>query len=648
MSWIHRLYETYENCQSMIGKIEDDSKVPLLPICHTTQKANIEIVIDGEGNFKRARVISKELARTIIPCTENSGGRTSGESPHPLCDKLQYIAADYKNFGGDKKHYYEGYLTQLKEWCNSPCHGHFKVKGVLKYVNNGCVIKDLVAHKILFVGDDGKLLKKWDGNKNEKPSIFNLFQNETWQADAFVRWEVEIAGDDCPKVWEDSELWDCWINYYSSKKNIKTLCYITGIESFVADQHPAKLRNDGDKAKIISSNDWEGFTFRGRFTDTKENNKYQACGINFLVSQKAHSALRWLISRQGYRNYDQAFVAWSIAGKQIPKPWEDPFEMLGVEGLVNDNIGAHDTAQQLALKLKNKISGYKSDLGKTDSIVVIGLDSATPGRMAITYYRELTASDFLKRLEYWHESCAWVHAYKFIEEKQGNKKKNKHIHFVGAPAPKDIAEAVHGNKVNDKLKKATIERILPCIIDGRQIPVDIVESIIRRASNKISMDNWEWNKTLSIACALFRKLNEKEGYEMALNETRTTRDYLYGRLLAVAEHVEDRALYIAGEKRDTTAAKMMQRFSERPFSTWKIIEEALTPYKTRLQAKRSGFLHEKKILLDAIHDLFQEGDYENDKQLTGEYLLGYHCQRSALRPEFNETEDVHSETEKNI
>jgi CRISPR-associated protein Csd1 len=42
------------------------------------------------------------------------------------------------------------------------------------------------------------------------------------------------------------------------------------------------------------------------------------------------------------------------------------------------------------------------------------------------------------------------------------------------------------------------------------------------------------NKVFSIACALYRKLNEKEGYDMALEEGRKTRDYLYGRLLALA------------------------------------------------------------------------------------------------------------------
>jgi CRISPR-associated protein Csd1 len=76
MSWIQKLCDTYNNCQAMIGVEGDENEVPLLPICHTTQKAQIEIVIDQDGNFKRAKVIPKNEARTIIPCTEGSSGRT--------------------------------------------------------------------------------------------------------------------------------------------------------------------------------------------------------------------------------------------------------------------------------------------------------------------------------------------------------------------------------------------------------------------------------------------------------------------------------------------------------------------------------------------------------------------------------------------
>ena len=118
---------------------------------------------------------------------------------------------------------------------------------------------------------------------------------------------------------------------------------------------------------------------------------------------------------------------------------------------------------------------------------------------------------------------------------------------------------------------------------------------------------------------------------MALEEERKTRDYLYGRLLAVGEQVESMALYYAKEKRDTTAARLMQRFADRPFSTWKLIENALVPYKARINSKAPGLLAGYKELLDEIHALFVSDDYSSDNKLSGEYLLGYHCQRKWLR-----------------
>lgn len=119
---------------------------------------------------------------------------------------------------------------------------------------------------------------------------------------------------------------------------------------------------------------------------------------------------------------------------------------------------------------------------------------------------------------------------------------------------------------------------------------------------------------------------------MTLERERTTREYLYGRLLALAEHLESRALYVGGEKRATNAEKLMQRFADRPYSTWLILEAGLTPYKVRLRARRPGFLHKMEIEFDGVVNAFNPDDFTSDKRLTGEFLLGYHCQREALRP----------------
>ena len=50
MNWIQSLYETYENCQNMLGYSSDTSR-PLLPICHITTQTHIEVVIDGKWGF---------------------------------------------------------------------------------------------------------------------------------------------------------------------------------------------------------------------------------------------------------------------------------------------------------------------------------------------------------------------------------------------------------------------------------------------------------------------------------------------------------------------------------------------------------------------------------------------------------------------
>ena len=117
---------------------------------------------------------------------------------------------------------------------------------------------------------------------------------------------------------------------------------------------------------------------------------------------------------------------------------------------------------------------------------------------------------------------------------------------------------------------------------------------------------------------------------MALQEDYTSRDYLYGRLLATAENLEGYALYVAGETRTTTAQRYMQQFANRPFSTWRNIELALDPYIKRLNNNRPEFLRSREKLLNDIMSKFEIQDFNNDSALSGEFLLGYHSQKMAF------------------
>lgn len=632
MGWIQKLNETYERCAGA----SQFQNTPLLPIGHTTQQAKIEIAIDGRGGFRRADVVSRENCTTIVPCTEESGGR-SGTRPanHPLCDKLQYVAGDFVDFGGevtsgfakDPHEPHRGYVNELSAWANSP-YGHAKLNAILAYVQKGQATADLIRAGVLPVDERGRLLKEWNGDKKTAPPIFKVIADPQ---NSFVRWRVELSGDPASGTWEDHTLVESWIACYASLQTKRGMCMITGESTTLAEQHPAKIRNARDKAKLISSNDSVGYTFRGRFVDADE-----ACGVGFEVTQKAHNALRWLVERQGYRNGDQVVVTWAVAGKPVPDPFQDSRSLfLSVSELVQTDAGKSkdnqgpivgDVGQSFARRLNKAIAGYRATLDPTDDVVVMALDSATPGRMAITFYRELRGSEFLDRVLVWHEGCAWHQDF----GKDPTTKKT--LRFIGAPSPTDIAEAAFGRRLDAKLRKATVERLLPCIVDGRPLPRDLVHSTVRRTSNRLGLDRWQWNKSLGIACALYRGSLKEREYRMGLETERTSRDYLYGRLLALAEHVEGRALYVAGENRNTTAARLMQRFADRPASTWPYIERSLAPYRARLHSKRPAFLHKMEQLLDEIVASFSGNDFLDDRRLSGEFLLGYHCQRQALNP----------------
>ncbi len=672
MSWMAKLYDTYE-AGMQLDLPETDQ---LMPISHTLQNAHIKITIDGGGNFKRAEVLEK--TQIVLPATEKSAGRSSGEAPHPLADKIQYVARDYPEYGGKKPGYFDGYLKQLDDWCSS-IHAHSKAQAVREYVEKGMVVKDLVEHKILFVDEQNNLLSSWPKDSEcDAPKIFKVLPKEKGlldQGNALVCWSVEDKqGDPVSDTWKDQQLQKAWINYEAANNTQTGLCYITGKEVPLAVNHPAKLRHTGDKAKLVSSNDMSGYTFRGRFTDSKksiERQGTQSVGISFDVTQKAHNALRWLISRQSsFRNGDQAIVAWAISGTDIPQPMVDTWDFLGEElqEVTNplSDTGSRidhtiDLGQSFSKALSKYMAGYQAKLKVTDNIVIMGLDSATPGRMAVTYYQEFFPEEYIVRISQWHNDFAWFQRHK-IEQDVGKKKpKLKTVWPVCAPSPKAIWEAVYGSTVSDSLKKNTIERILPCIVESQPFPRDLVEKAVQRACNRSTKrlpDQYSnrkseiaaWERHLGIACALYRGFskrnpNQNKEYIMGLEQDNTSRDYLFGRLLAIAERLEDMSLYVADEKRSTTAARLMQRFADRPASTWRNIELALQPYIQRLKNNRAGFLHNMQVLLDEVMNKFAEGEFINDKPLNGEFLLAYHSQRLDLRNKTKATEDNELETE---
>lgn len=409
MSWISDLYETYENNKSKAGKIEH--KAILLPIAHGAQNAQIDITINHKGEFQKASVVPKEKAMTIIPVTEDSEARSSGIAPHPLCDKLDYIAGDYLKYvklpEKKQKQYqekHEKYMTLLNAWNDSE-YTHWKVKAVQAYLSKETVIKDLIDYGIL----------------NEKEGQLTNDKIEgIEQAEVFVRFRVLGHLGDEESVYKDAELFNLYIQHYLSSKDQKELCYVSGEYVPYSTKHPKYIRKPGDSAKLISSKD-EDLKYRGRFEDSM-----QVAVISYEASQKAHKALKWLIARQGFFINEMCVTCWEMTGKPVPsiekstrelfeEDFEEDEDNLFLDSFLNDDKENGVTVNEVyARKVKNLAVGYKNKypLEANENVVVMAVEAPVSGRLAINYYRKLSGSIFLNNVIKWHEICAWQQYYR--------------------------------------------------------------------------------------------------------------------------------------------------------------------------------------------------------------------------------------------
>ena len=612
------LVKTYDNLIANDSFIEENNFPAVSIIAHITAKAQIEITIDDTGCFKEAKTVDKSDCEIIIPTTEDSASRASGIAPHPLCDTLSYLAGDYSFYSASEKdakksdEKFEAYITQLKKWAESE-NAHSKVKAIYKYLEKKTVIADLVENKVVELDEDSKLSsKKINGNTYEK---------------SLVRFRVLSSDDSESACWNDKTLFYNYIEYYLSKRpGEKDKCYESGIETPICTKHPKGIVASSYGAKLISSNDKSNFTYRGRFIEPQE-----ACTIGYEATQKAHIALSWLAKTQGYpvgTKEKRTYVCWCPEAKKAENPidsfWGDDEETI------------YNSHAEYKNEIKKLFSGKKANFSENDTIVLASLDAATTGRLSITYYNELGAKDFLNRMESWSNSCQW-----YFKKKNSD---GKFIDSVKTPHTIRIISCAFGEERNNFLEldsrilKEQVQRIVHCIADSQPIPYDIVHALFVKASNPQKYQKWyNYEEILSTACALIAKYynnhNEEVKFTMELDKNKTDRNYLFGRLLAIAEIIESRT-YNSDTARITNATKLQPAFVNHPFHTWKLIEDKLNPY-----YKQSGPAKEAyyKKLISEIFILFETDDKDKlNLPLNEGYLIGYYLQRKEMNTKSKE------------
>ena len=586
MGLMEQAYDTYRAMEKRYAGIYGEATEPLVPISHQIINADIEITLNEAGNLLNARMVAKENAAIIAPVTEQSSGRTGDTTcAHPLCDQIRFLTPQYPQK-------YEAYLTQLHQWENSP-YSHPKLHAIARYVEKGSILKDLAGYGLITLDEDGFPIK-------EKQ---------------VVCWRVESGeADETSACWKDRSLFQAFIDYYAStKQEAPVFCMVSGTYAVPASQHPKKIINFNScaNAKLVSANDTSGFTYRGRFTADA-----QAMTMGYETSQKIHNALHWLVATQGVPIGNRTFLCWNPNGIELPKP-----RAAFMRGNGEKQFKYSDYRKALSETLR----GWKATIPADAKAIVAAFGAATSGRLAVTYYSELIATDFLERLYNWDAACCWTNGPNGIQ----------------SPALYQIVDCAFGTvrkskeqtnlETDDRVKGQQLQRLLSCRVDKQKMPNDIRRAVAGKASNLQIMDVQLRNKVLFTACAVLRKYYYdwyQEVWNMALEPGKKDISYQYGRLLAVFEKIE-RDTYDKTEGRETNAIRMQSAFANRPQYASRIIWEQLKKaYYPKLKPGIRGFYDH--LIGQIIAQISDFPDWEQTKALRDTYLMGYYLQRNAL------------------
>ena len=586
MGLLQKAVETYGAMAHRAGQVFEGENEPLAPISHIMARPQIIITLDQSGNFVAAQVLDKNTPKIIIPATEESAGRTvkAAELPHPLCDYLRYLLPQ-------NQVEYQHYISQLSTWANSS-HTHPKLHAVLNYVQGGTILENLRQAGI---------------DAEEK---------------AMVCWVVNGLGESLNgPCWTDRTLMNAFIDYYHEKRTDTppALCMISGELEMPAGQHPKGIVPISGNAKLISANDSSGFTYRGRFDDAA-----QAATVGYAASQKAHSVLRWLVANQSVSFGGRTFLCWNPQGIQVPR-------VTGPMGRRSGTAQRAANPSQYQKQLREALSGWKEDLPQSAGVVIAAFDAATTGRLAVTYYNELLASDFLDRLHDWEASCCWEDG----------------PYGIQSPSLFQIVSWAFGTprngkaEMDDRILSQQMQRLVACRVDKAPFPLDIERALAEKASHLLLYEGENRQKLLFTACAAIRKYHFdhlKEEWDMALDKNCSDRSYLFGRLLAIADAIENNT-YTDEDRRETNAIRMQKAFTLRPMTTWSALWDKLRPYNKRLAQSKPGLYRYYHSVIDDILNRLSPFDPTLNHKLDDIYLLGYSHQR-AYRTEKSDSQET--------
>ena len=498
------------------------------------------------------------------------------------------------------------------------------MNSIWKYLKQDTLLNDIISYiypRSIYKVEANKIIVSVDDS------------NITLSSKDFITFCIETKSKRNRKVSKDKELHKNYIRFVESEldKLPKELCDISGQQMYCTKKHRGLMGN----AKLISvSNHIE--TYYGRFEDGSSVTK-----VGYVTSQKIHNMLKYLLENKNTSHIldsNSKVITWpsvdlqgydyDFMDEQTFSETEDENDLVSfLDGDMEEYSIKSKKAQIVNDHIRGKmLSTHTATYQDFDSLrfYVLIIDKVSNGRISVKYFREIFMGDLTNRISNWYATTNWQYGY-------GKYRK------VKTPSLSQIANITYGhfNKdskriemYDDDLRKKTVERLLPSIVDGKKIPMDIVNKTMNNLSKRIAYKEG-WETLLNTACSVLKKYKwdyKREEVTSQLNEMNKSRDYLYGRLLAVIELIETTA---TNNDKITNAEKLWATYMQSPQKTYGILIKRIRPYMDRLKKNNKYYYHYDAMLTEltnAINELDLSSGQKNSR-LNEDFIFGYYAQK---------------------
>lgn len=631
MSLLTALLDSYDYAleHDMVGKPDHFGNI-LLPMYYNSMKSNgkniIELLLSKESVLLEARVLP-EGETVQFPVTEDSVARSSGVAPHPLVDSASYVIQD-----GEKRS--AAYMEQMENWLAYDANDYVKI------------IRDFLKKPGMLDGVKKRLKDSEEGEEEKAKKSAASIDFEK----VFFTFSIEnYEGMKNVSVSENAALqgrYKAYVEYLNANdpEKEKITCNLSGKEDYLCIKHQPLMGT----ARLVSQITANDENYRGRFTTADQSIK-----IGMETSQKIHLMAKYLLSGQGTRRWlgEQAnMVSWfsdDLSNAAEFNPTKSAEVASSVKNrllaMKQEKTDASMIADEMTEDIVKSFTSGKRMFSDDATYYIAIFDKISNGRVAAKYFRSLSASRLKENLVAWQEKYHWW----------GFSNENRDKEFT--PSPRRMVLAAYGVERDGMLEiakndflKNQYQNIVTALVEGRAVPRNFEKALAVNIRHRQNYDK-TWMEVLFCALAV---LKDKGGIkDPMLNRENTDRSYLFGRLLASFEYLEESTF---GEKdeRSTNAEKMWTSYTNHPATMMLRLRNLMKPYERKLERsdkplKRAAFFNATREIREAtnlLHESYDMDSVEVNRPLDYGFIFGYEAQRQAFysgkNKDAKETEEV--------